>query len=281
MTPPIVLTIAASDPLGGAGIQADLATFAAFGVHGTCAVTSITAQSLTAVTAVSPVSAEMLEAQIRSVVGSPDLSPAAVKTGLLLDCGSVETVAALIDDHAMPAPVVDPVMVDSRGCRFVAADVEEAYRRRLFPRARVITPNRGEAELMLGTAIVDAEAALDHAEAFRSLGAPAVVVTGGGFDGPPDDVAITADRAWAVPGMRIRTSNVRGSGCTFSAALACCLARGRGLEDAIATAGRFVRSAIAASARWSVEGKGPVAHTLRCDDHDWDDTGAARQQPLV
>ncbi len=260
--PPVAMTIAASDPLGGAGLQADLATFAAFGVHGTTAITAITAQTLAEVTAVEPVSAEMLREQIRSACSAAGFEPAAVKTGLLQRVCAIDLVASLVDDATLPAPVVDPVMVDGCGVLFVASEVVGAYRRRLFPLAAAITPNRAEAELLTGVELPDAEAVLRRADAMRQLGAAAVIVTGGGFDGPPDDVVITADDAWAVPGRRVPTANVRGSGCTFSAALASGLALGRSLREAVDDSSRFAHAAIAASASWPVEGAGPVAHTL-------------------
>ena len=256
--PPVLLTIAASDPLGGAGVQADLATFAALGVHGASALTAVTAQSLTAVTAASPVDADLVAAQVDAVAA--ELGVAGAKTGLLRRREVVELVAERVERGVLPAPVVDPVMVDGRGTRFVADDVEAAYRRRLFPLARVLTPNRREAELLAGASLPSSEAVLDCAEAFRGLGASAVVVTGGGFDGQPDDVVITPSRAWAVPGTRIPTDNVRGSGCTFSAALAATLAQGAELDAAVAAAGQFVRSAIKASAAWQLNGPGPVSH---------------------
>ncbi len=259
--PPVLLTIAASDPLGGAGVQADLATFAAFGVHGTSALTAVTAQSLTAVTAVAPVQADLVAAQIDSV--ATELGVAGAKTGLLRRSEVVELVAERIERGVLPAPVVDPVMVDGRGVPFVANEVEDAYRQRLFPLARVVTPNRREAELLAGTSLPGPEAVLDCADALRALGAEAVVVTGGGFDGQPDDVVITAaGGAWVEPGQRVHTGNVRGSGCTFSAALSAGLALGAGLDQAVAAAGRFVRSAIEASAAWQFDGPGPVSHAL-------------------
>ena len=258
--PPVLLTIAASDPLGGAGVQADLATFAALGVHGTSALTMVTAQSLTAVAAAAPVDAGLVAAQIDSVAA--ELGVDGAKTGLLRRREVVELVSERVESGVLPAPVVDPVMVDGRGVRFVSDEVEDAYRRRLFPLARAITPNRAEAELLSGTPLPDAEAVLNCADAFRALGAEAVVVTGGGFDGQPDDVVITPSRAWAVPGTRILTENVRGSGCTFSAALASNLALGADLEQAVQAAGRFVRSAIESAAGWTLEGRGPVSHVV-------------------
>ncbi len=259
--PPVLLTIAASDPLGGAGVQADLATFAAFGVHGASALTTVTAQSLTAVTAVEPVQADLVARQIDSVAS--ELGVAGAKTGLLRRREVVELVAERIERGVLPAPVVDPVMVDGRGVLFVADEVEQAYRERLFPLARVITPNRREAELLAGTSLPGPAAVLDCAETFRMLGSDAVVVTGGAFEGKPDDVVITADGdAWVEPGQRVHTRNVRGSGCTFSAALAAGLALGADLERAVADAGRFVRSAIEASAAWKLNGPGPVSHSV-------------------
>ncbi len=267
--PPVALTIAASDPLGGAGVQADLATFAAFGVHGASALTAVTAQSLRAVAAVEPVSLDVVAAQIDSVAA--DLRPAAVKTGLLSRREVVELVASRVASGALVAPVVDPVMVDGSGKRFVSPEVERAYRRRLFPLARVITPNRAEAELLVGERLPDARAVFDHADALRALGAPAVVVTGGGFEGPPDDVVITATDAWAEPGQRVHTANVRGSGCTFSAALASALATGRDVAGAVAEARRYVQAAIESSAAWSLNGRGPVSH-LQAHHHEPRDT---------
>ena len=261
--PPVLLTIAASDPLGGAGVQADLATFAAFGVHGASALTAVTAQSLTAVTAVEPVQADLVARQIDSVAS--ELGVAGAKTGLLRRLEIVELVATRVERGSLPAPIVDPVMVDGKGVRLVPGEVEDAYRRRLFPLARVVTPNRAEAELLAGTELPSAEAVLDCAGSFRELGSEAVVVTGGGFDGESDDAVITAaGDCWVVRGSRIATRNVRGSGCTFSAALAASLALGADLDRAVAAAGRFVRAAIAASAGWTLDGPGPVSHALGC-----------------
>ena len=259
--PPVLLTIAASDPLGGAGVQADLTTFAALGVHGASALTAVTAQSLTAVTATGPVDADLVASQIDAAV--THLGVDGAKTGLLRRREIVELVAQRVESGVLPAPVVDPVMVNGRGLRFVSDDVEDAYRQRLFPLARVITPNRAEAELLAGAPLPSAEAVLDRADAFRALGAQAVVVTGGGFDGEPHDAVITAaGDAWTVRGSRIETANVRGTGCTFSAALAANLALGGDLRPSVSAAGRFVRNAITASAGWALDGPGPVSHAL-------------------
>ena len=156
--PPVLLTIAASDPLGGAGVQADLATFAALGVHGASALTAVTAQSLTAVTASDPVQTSLVAAQIDAA--ADHLGVDGAKTGLLRRREIVELVATRIERGVLPAPVVDPVMVDGRGTRFVSGDVEDAYRERLFPLAQAITPNRSEAELLAGASLPSAEAVL-------------------------------------------------------------------------------------------------------------------------
>ena len=259
--PPVALTIAASDPLGGAGVQADLATFAAFGVHGTSVITTVTAQSLREVTAAESVDATMVAAQIDGV--ADEFAVAACKTGLLRRREVVDLVAARVETGELPALVVDPVMVDGRGRRFVDGEVERAYRERLFPLARVITPNRSEAELLVGAPLPGPEAVLERAGELRALGAEAVVVTGGGFRGPPYDVVVTASGdAWTEPGSRIPTQNVRGTGCTFSAALAAGLARGLGVASAVAEARRFVRAAIERSADWRLHGPGPVSHVI-------------------
>ena len=273
--PPVVLTIAASDPLGGAGVQADLTTFAAFGVHGASAITAVTAQTLASMTASAPVPADVVAAQIDAVAA--DLGPRGVKTGLLSRAEVVRLVAERVRDGVLTAPVVDPVMVDGRGARFVSAEVEQSYRETLFPLARVLTPNRAEAELLVGVELPSAEAVLDQASSLRSLGAGAVVVTGGGFDGPPDDVVITRSGSWVTPGPRIRSRNVRGSGCTFSAALASALATSDDLAAAVAAARAFVRQAIATSASWRLgaphlDHEPKPQHELDADDASAADT---------
>ncbi len=243
-------------------MQADLCTFAAFGVHGTCALTAVTAQSLQTVTTVSPVEVELVAEQIDQVVSS--LGVSGVKTGLLRRCETVELVAERIERGDLPLPVVDPVMVDGRGVPFVDQETRSAYRERLFPLAKAVTPNRSEAELLAGRPLPGPEAVLDCAEVFRGLGAEAVIVTGGAFENKPDDVVIPAhDDAWVISNKRVETRNVRGSGCTFSAALAASFALGFSLEDAVSAAADFARSAIEEAAAWNFAGSGPVSHLLR------------------
>jgi hydroxymethylpyrimidine/phosphomethylpyrimidine kinase len=249
MTPPIVLTIAAHDPLGGAGLAADLTTFAALGVHGAVAVTAVTAQRFGAVESVSATSAELLAAQIDGVVASYDI--AAAKVGLLSDAAQVAVVASRVASGALPAPVVDPVMVDGRGNRFISAEVEQVSREALFPLSAVLTPNRAEAVLLGG-----------DAASLAKLGAGLVVVTGGGAEGV-DELVWPDGSTEQLSGEWVRTANVRGSGCTFAAATAAWLGRGVTPLEAVRAAKVFVHTRLVDGADWTfgaAETVGPVAH---------------------
>ena len=249
VTPPIVLTVAAHDPLGGAGIAADLTTLAALDVHGMVAVTAVTAQRFGAVERVHPIDADLLAAQIDAATA--DCRVATMKVGLLLHADQVEVVAARVVDGRLPAPVVDPVMVDGHGTRFVPEGVETASRELLFPRAAVLTPNRAEAELL----------AADPA-ALAELGADLVVVTGGRSDAT--DLLVDAEGAVEeVSGEWIDTPHVRGSGCTFAAALTAGLAHGKSPTEAARRAKDFVTERLRDSAMWDLAPPGtagPVSH---------------------
>ena len=265
-TPPVALTIAASDPLGGAGLQADLATFAHRGVHGVSAITAVTAQTRERVERVELVSDELVTAQISGIVS--ELPVAAVKTGLLARASVVEMIAREVEAGRLPAPVVDPVMVNGRGRRFIDESVERAYRDHLFPRALVITPNLAEASLLVGRRLSGMDDIVGSAARLRALGPQVVVVTGGAFEGDPQDVCVTADAIWSSKHERIDTSNVRGSGCTFAAAITAEVAHGFDVLEAIGLAGEFVRDAIEDSADWPFGPGGPVSHRV---DWDWVD----------
>ena len=172
-----VLTIAGSDPSGGAGIQADLKTFAAFGVYGVSAITALTVQSTQGVDGVSPIEADLVEAQIEAVAG--DITVHATKTGMLATAAIVEAVTAAIEDLELPLVVVDPVLVSSSGKPLLDADGVRALVAELLPRARVVTPNVAEAETLTGRPIASLEDARDAARRIRDLGPRAVVITGG------------------------------------------------------------------------------------------------------
>ncbi|MEV4619360.1 bifunctional hydroxymethylpyrimidine kinase/phosphomethylpyrimidine kinase [Asanoa sp. NPDC049573] len=263
MNPPVALTIAGSDSGGGAGIQADLKTFAALRVFGTSAITALTAQNTTGVRGVHAAPTEFVVAQIAAVLD--DLPVRAVKTGMLATAATVEAVAALAVAGRLPHLVVDPVMVSSSGDRLLEPAAEAAYRDKLFPHAAVVTPNRREAEVLLGTAIrtrADQHAA---ARALGDLGAAAAVVKGGH---PTDDAGNHAvDVVWdgtgtyELTGPWVDTPNTHGTGCSFAAATAALLAQGDDLRTALAGAKAFVARAVAGGARWRLgAGHGPLDH---------------------
>lgn len=261
-----MLAIAAHDPLGGAGLAADLTTFAAFGVHGTVAVTAVTAQHLDRVDRVEPVAADLVAAQIDAIIDSFPI--AAVKTGLLGSAEVVDLVADRVLAGVLPAPVVDPVLVDGRGVRFVGSDIERAYRERLFPAAAVLTPNLGEASLLTGRSLSAIDEVEAVAGALAELGADRVVVTGGADDRDAAFDAVIDDTATVecLQAPKVDTGHVRGSGCTFAAATAAGLASGRSIIDAIHDAKRFVTVRLAVT-RWDdLAGAGPVAHWFDRDD---------------
>ncbi|MGA0237513.1 MAG: bifunctional hydroxymethylpyrimidine kinase/phosphomethylpyrimidine kinase [Acidimicrobiales bacterium] len=259
-SPPVVLTISAHDPLGGAGIAADLATFAALGVHGTVAVTAVTAQRLGSVDRVEPTAPDLLEAQLDGIISSLPL--AAVKVGLL---GSVEAVLLIADrilSGRLPAPVVDPVLVDGRGARLGDTGLEVALRDRLFPLAAVVTPNLREVAVLTGTDVQSPADVASVAHGLAALGAGLVVATGGAVRGElAVDVAVTADAGvHRIEAPWIDTPHVRGSGCTFAAATAAGLALGDEPLQAVSRAKQFVSQRLAVS-RWpGLDGVGPVAH---------------------
>ena len=255
-----MLAIAAHDPLGGAGLAADLTTFAALRVHGTVAVTAVTAQHLDRVDRVEPMDAALVADQIDAIVDSFPI--AAVKTGLLGSAQIVDLVADRVESGALPAPVVDPVLVDGRGNRFVGSDIERAYRERLFPAAAVLTPNLGEVSALLGEAVDEISAVEAHAGALGALGADVVVVTGGADEREHAvDVIVAADgRVEQVLTPWVPTRHVRGSGCTFAAATTAGVAAGRDVRDAIHGAKAFVTDRLRASVWDGLERSGPVAH---------------------
>jgi len=264
MTPPTALAISAHDPLGGAGAIADMTTFAAFGVHGVQAVTALTVQHFDSVDAVQRVDPDFVSRQIDAILD--EVRPAAVKTGLLGSAEVVADVARRVADGGMVAPVVDPVLVDGRGNRIASDDIEAAYREELFPRARVITPNLREAQILAGRELRSMEEILAAAGTLAGLGADLVVVTAGALGGADAvDVAVGSDGSTTlIRSPRYETSNVRGSGCTFAAAITAALARGTSAIDAVNEAKRFVSAGISASVNWDLAGTkaGPVSHLM-------------------
>jgi hydroxymethylpyrimidine/phosphomethylpyrimidine kinase len=254
----IALTIAGSDPSGGAGIQADLKTFAAFGVYGVSAITAITVQNTMGVEGVAPLSADLVTAQIEAIAG--DLTLHATKTGMLATAAIVEAVAAAIEQLDLPLVVVDPVLVSSNGERLLDEDGVGALCAELLPRARVVTPNIPEAEVLSGVRIVSPETGREAARRLRDMGPRAVIITGGHGGGTAIvDLLLDGDEYHEFHTPRVETRNTHGTGCTFASAIAAGLALGHALPDAVEAAQRYVVGALAHAPSIG-RGRGPLDH---------------------
>ena len=255
-TPPVALTVAGTDPCGGAGIAADLRTFAALGVHGALAVAAVTVQDTTGVSEVHALDAGLVTAQIRAVCG--DLDVAATKTGLLSTPDNVAAVAA--QAPALGSLVVDPVLRASTGAALGGEGLAEAYLRALVPVATVVTPNTDEAAALTGVPVDDVAAMRRAAARLVAAGAGAAVVTGGHLGGRAV-VDVVCDGAGCVElsAPRVPTGNTHGTGCTFAAAVAAHLALGRNAADAARLAQQFVGRALAGATGWRLgTGPGPL-----------------------
>jgi hydroxymethylpyrimidine/phosphomethylpyrimidine kinase len=252
---PVALTIAGSDSGGGAGIQADLKTFAALGIHGTSAITAITAQNTVAVTEILELPVAMVRAQIDAVV--EDLGVQAAKTGMLSSAEIIETVAAAIQAHRIGNLVVDPVMVAKGGARLLRKDAVDALRTRLLPLAAMLTPNLPEVEVLLGRRVTTLDERRQAARDLLALGPRAVVVKGGHAGGDAIDVYWDGATLEELPAERIATANTHGSGCVFSAAIAAGLAQGLDSLTAVRAAKEFITGAIELSLELG-HGHGPV-----------------------
>lgn len=253
------LTIAGSDSGGGAGIQADLKTFAAFGIYGMSAITAITAQNTIGVQAVHPVPLAMIEAQLTSVMS--DIGADAAKTGMLGTADVVELVSTLIGRLGIPNLVVDPVMVAKSGDTLLAADARSAVRAVLLPQAMVVTPNLPEAETLLGRPVHDLRTMREAARELFELGTRWVVVKGGHLPAEEDAIDLVYDGATftELRSRRTQSGNTHGTGCTFSAAIAAGLAAGRQPLDAIRIAKEYITAAIETAPRIG-HGHGPTNH---------------------
>jgi hydroxymethylpyrimidine/phosphomethylpyrimidine kinase len=256
-----VLTIAGSDSGGGAGIQADLKTFAALGCYGMSAITALTAQNTMGVQGIHAVPASFLKAQIASVMD--DIGVDALKIGMLHEPGIVEVVAWAIDHYQIRQVVLDPVMVATSGDRLIAQETVQVLVRDLFPRVTVVTPNLDEAELLLGQGIADVQALDAAAQGLLAMGAKAVLLKGGHLQGPQVvDLLVQADGpARRLASARIESRNVHGTGCTLSSAIAAHLALGHPLAQAVELARSFILSAIEQGAQVQTgQGHGPLNH---------------------
>jgi len=242
----LALTIAGSDPGGGAGIQSDIRTFAALGVYGYSVITSIIAQSSSRVERVEAVKPAMIAAQIEVLVA--ESMPLAIKTGAMGSAGAVRETARAIERLKMPRPVVDPVAIASSGARLIDQCGERALRDELIPLARIVTPNIPEAEALTGIAIRDRDSIRQAAAKILAMGAKSVVIKGGHFADRARSTDLYFDgRKFIELRAPRQKSGAHGTGCAFSAAIAAYLARGAKLEEAVSLAKDFVASALANS----------------------------------
>jgi hydroxymethylpyrimidine/phosphomethylpyrimidine kinase len=253
---PVALSIAGSDPSGGAGIQADLKTFHRFGVYGAAVPTLITVQNSVRVSRVEVLAADLVQEQIEAVL--EDLSPAAAKTGAMGSAEIVSVVAHLAADWNFPL-VVDPVMVSKHGHALIPERAIAVLREELLPRAALLTPNIPEAELLAGSPIGNDADLRRAACRLCGMGARAVLIKGGHREGNATDVLFDGTAWYEFPAPRLETRHTHGTGCTYSAAIAALLAGGESLPGAVARAKRFIHEAIRTNPGLG-RGAGPLNH---------------------
>jgi hydroxymethylpyrimidine/phosphomethylpyrimidine kinase len=261
MTTPIALTIAGSDASGGAGIQADLKTFAALGVYGASVITALTAQNTQGVSGIHQVPAEFVTAQIDAVFS--DLAVGAVKIGMVAHPPVIDAIVAGLKRWSPQHVVLDPVMVATSGDRLLATEAVDALRTKLIPLASVITPNLPEAADLLGEGVAKDDAAVEQqGRRLLALGCKTVLIKGGHGQGAESiDYLIDASGVTAFAAPRVATKNTHGTGCSLSSAIAAGLAKGEDMTTAVRNAKAWVSVAIAAADRFSVgHGHGPIHH---------------------
>jgi hydroxymethylpyrimidine/phosphomethylpyrimidine kinase len=254
--PPVALTIAGSDPSGGAGIQADLKAFHRFGVYGEAVITLITVQNTLRVSKVECLPAQLVVEQIRAVV--EDILPGAAKTGALGTAATVKAVAEMAAGFKFPL-VVDPVMVSTHGVSLLADEAATAVRDNLIPMATLVTPNLAEAEALAGIRIEDLEDMRRAARIICDGGARAVLVKGGHLTTSATDLLLAGGEWHEFPAPHLETPHTHGTGCTYSAAITAELAKGTPLVEAVGRAKRFITEAIR-TAPGLGGGHGPVNH---------------------
>lgn len=249
---PVALTIAGSDPSGGAGIQADLKTFHQFGVYGQAVITLITVQNTLGVRRVEHLPASLVAEQIQAVL--EDVEPSAIKTGALGDRAIIEVIAGLKRDL-----VIDPVMVAKNGTALLSGDACAAMRQMLIPHSYLFMPNLREAAVLTGRSVETLKDMRVAARQLADMGARAVLVKGGHLSGDPTDVLYYRGEWREFAAKRISTRHTHGTGCTYSAAITACVAQGMELIEAVGTAKAFVEQAIATNPGLG-HGAGPLNH---------------------
>lgn len=260
---PTVMTIAGSDSGAGAGIQADLKTFAAHGVYGTSAITAITAQNTTGVTEVFELPTSLIASQIDAIV--TDIGADVVKIGMLSSSDIIRVVAEKIKEHNLTNVVVDPVMIAKGGDRLLQEEAVDAMRRILLRMAFVITPNAPEAAVLVNRPVENLDDARWAAKELVIMGAKAAVVKGGHLDGPPTDILYDGNEFRAFTAQRIESTSTHGTGCTFASAIAANLAKGLPLREAVPAAKRYITNAIRNAAAVG-HGHGPLNHFYMLKD---------------
>jgi hydroxymethylpyrimidine/phosphomethylpyrimidine kinase len=261
MAIPVALSIAGSDSSGGAGIQADLKTFAALGVYGASVVTALTAQNTRGVTGIHLVPPAFVTAQLEAVFS--DLDVAAVKIGMVAQLATIDAIAAGLARWSPRHVVLDPVMVATSGDRLLDADAIDALRTKLIPRASLITPNLPEAAALLDEPIASSEATIERqGRRLLAMGCGAVLIKGGHGQGAESvDYLISGNGVVALAAPRVATQNTHGTGCSLSSAIAAGLAKGEEMETAVRHAKTWISAAIASADRLGIgHGHGPIHH---------------------
>lgn len=260
MRPPVILSIAGSDPSGGAGIQADIKTISALGGYAAAAITALTVQNTLGVQAVTPVEASVVGAQVQAVL--TDLRPQAIKIGMTGSAAVVRTLADLLQGYPSVPVVLDPVMASTSGHRLMDAEALEALRRQLFPCCTLVTPNLPEVQLLLERPIATIDEMKQAALTLSHTYGTAFLVKGGHLEGGAMcDVLYDGAQHHLFTAPRIDSPNLHGTGCTLSSALATCLAQGDTLPQAVSRAKRYISQAIEAAGRLHIgQGNGPLWH---------------------
>lgn len=251
------LTIAGSDPSGGAGIQADLKTFAALGVYGLSVITAITAQNTCGVTKVRALDQEIIEAQLDAIF--TDIPVGAVKIGMLADADITRVVAERLRRYKARHVVLDPVMISKHGHPLLVTEAVQELIRSLIPLAEVVTPNLPEAEALVGYAVTDKQTMLQAAKDLLAMGPQVVVVKGGHLAGAACDLFYDGGDAVYLENERIETIHTHGTGCTFSSAIAAGLSQGLSTLDAVRQAKAYITAAISQGFALG-KGIGPTHH---------------------
>ena len=254
---PVALSIAGSDPSGGAGIQADLKTFHQFGVYGQAVITLLTVQNTVKVSRVDCLDPALVREQLEAVL--EDMPAQAAKTGALGNAAIIETVAQVWSRHPMIPLIVDPVMISKHGASLIAEDARDALVQQLLPRAALVTPNLHEASLIAGFTVDSIDAMKRAAERILSFGCKAVLVKGGHLVGSATDVLLSSKGFLILEAERTDTNHTHGTGCTYSAAITAGLAGGQELEHAVRAAKWFIAEAIRTNPGLG-HGSGPVNH---------------------